>query len=40
MIAAEQLFTAGAVGTFRTTVDAIEWVLAEMQQSPRGRSKL
>jgi beta-phosphoglucomutase-like phosphatase (HAD superfamily) len=39
-IAAEQLFTAGAVGTFRTTVDAIGWVLAEMQQSPRGRSKL
>ena len=40
MTAAEQLFAAGAAGTFRTTADAIEWVLAEMQRSSNGRSKL
>ena len=33
--ASDQLLAAGAAGTFRTTVDAIEWVLAEMQQSAR-----
>ena len=39
-VASDQLLAAGAAGTFRNTVAAIEWVLEEMQLSSNDRPKL
>eukprot|EP01043_Picozoa_sp_COSAG02_P022058 COSAG02_NODE_1135_length_14342_cov_6.114091_4_plen_90_part_00 len=39
-LASDRLLAAGAAGTFRTTVAAIEWVLEEMQLSSKDRPNL